>query len=903
MHRRQAEEDLDSEVEAYFEIQVERRMAGGLSREAARRAARVEFEGPEEVKERVREARMGAAIETTLRDIRYACRVLRKSPGFTAIVVLMLTLGIGANTAVFTLLDQLVLRLLPVREPERLVMIWPTATNIGSIEGERSVSYPMYQDFQRKAVAFESVFCRYDTPAAVSFGGRTERAYGELVSGNYFQALGVRPVLGRVFSPEADDRIYKGHPVVVLSYVYWRNRFGADPQMVGRKILVNKFPMEVVGVAAPGFAGLDPSRSRDFWAPVLMSPVMTPDERENRMADRHAQWLQVLARLKPGYTVASARASLQPLFHQILEQEASDGTVSKLSRQDRDRYLSRKALVETAATGYSDMRQRYSTSLIVLMAMAALILLIACSNVASLLIARATARQKEIAVRLAVGAGRRALIRQLLAESFLLSLSAAVLGLALSGATTRALLDMLPGGATLMLRAEPDSRILLFSIGVALVTGLTFGLAPAFQGTRLDLAVTLKDLGGATAGNGRSARLRRALVTVQVALSSLLLVGAGLFAKTLINLKNAHTGFENIGHLVAFQVDPESAGYNVQRIGAFYADVLGELRHTPGVQSAAYAVVPVLQGFYSRWRFAVEGHQAKEGDDMLANMNLVSPGYFRTMGLRLVAGRDFDEGDRFTGANAAQMPSVVIVNRKFAERFFGKDGAIGRHIGNGGSGGQSLGMRIVGVVEDSQDEGPRQDAQLQVFWAQAEAPVPVPAFFYVRTSTAPAAMFATLRRIVAKLDPSLPVMDMKTLGAQLDETLSSERLIASLSATFGGLATVLAAFGLYGVMAFVVARRTKEIGLRMALGSPRQLVLWLVLREALLLAACGLAIGIPCAWLLTRWVSAELFGVAPADAWTFATSTAVLGLVAVLAGFAPAQRASMIDPIAALRHE
>jgi len=665
---------------------------------------------------------------------------------------------------------------------------------------------------------------------------------------------------------------------------------------------VNSYPMEIVGVAAPGFAGLDPAASPQLWVPIQMKPLMTPGDDD--LGNRRSHWVQVFARLKPEYTVESARASLQPLFHQILEQELGEPELNRFSEFDRNRFMRRTAAVETAATGYSWMRERYTTALIVLMAMAGLILLVACSNVASLLIARAVARQKEIAVRLAIGASRKTLMGHLLVESTLLSLAGAALGLVLAGWATAGLLSMLPGGGdTLLLRAEPDLRILLFSIAVALVTGVLFGLAPAMQATKLDLFAALKQAAGAMAGSGGSARLRKSLVTAQVALSFLLLMGAGLFTRTLINLKNAPTGFEGIGKLITFQVDPAKLGYSVPRIRSFYEDMLRDIRATPGVSSAGYSVVPVFQGYHWSGPFSVEGHQAKDGEDTNAHKNIISPGYLQTMGLRLLAGRDFDGRDRFRGGDAQQMPSVALVNRSFAEHFFGNESPLGRHIGQGTSSDTKLNIRIIGMVEDSLYDSPRDGVPPQVFYAHSEAPFPLRAYFYVRTVAEPAAVFPTLRRIVAKLDPSMPVDDMKTLATQLDETLSTERLIAVLSMVFGALATVLAALGLYGVMAFVVTRRTKEIGLRMALGAPRSEVLWLVLREVLVLVGAGLAAGIPVAYLLSRYVSAQLFGVAPTDVWTCAAAIAILCMVAAISAFLPARRASAIDPITALRYE
>jgi predicted permease len=899
---RKPDGEFDDEMRAHLRLLTDRYIGQGMTLGDADSAARRQFGNTGLLREDRREMQTFRPLETLWRDVRYGARQLRLNPLFTTIAVLSLALGIGANTAVFTLLDQLVLRLLPVQDPERLVMIWSTGPHMGGNNGPRSASYPMYQDFQRKAEAFEFVFCRFETPSSITLEGTTERGNAELVSGNFFQALRAGPAIGRVFSPEADDRVYKGHPSVVLSHQYWLNRFAGDPGVVGRKILVNNYPMEIVGVSAAGFAGLDPASSPDIRVPILMTPLMTPGRDD--LGNRRSQWIQMFARLKPGYTVDSAQASLQPLFHQILQQEVGEPALRRLSPNDRERFLKRSALVETGASGYSGLRQQYSTALIVLMGMAGLILVIACSNVASLLTARAVARQKEMAVRLAIGAGRNSLIRQLLVESVLLSMAGAALGLALSIVATRGLLSMLPArGATLMLRAEPDARILLFSIGVALGTALLFGVAPALQATKLDLVTTLKDVVGAVTGGGGSARFRKVLVTAQVALSFLLLMGAGLFAKTLANLKNTHTGFEGARNLVSFQVDPAKNGYSVGRTRTFYSDALAEIRAMPGVRSAAYAMWPLLNGREWDLTVVVDGHRAEPGEDMQVFYNLVSPGYWQAMGVPLLQGRDFDERDRVDGGDDPQPWNVAIVNREFAEHYFGARNPIGRLIGCCHGPGTQPAIRIVGVVENSLFAGPRSGVRRQVFLPYLESASPAGVTFYVSTTKPSAAISGTLRGIVAKLDGSMPVYGLKTLESQLDETLSTERLIASLSGVFGLLATVLAALGLYGVMAFVVARRTREIGLRMALGAPRSGVLWLVMREVMVFLGGGLVAGVAGAYALSRYVTSQLFGVTPADVWTAAASIAVLGIVATVAGFVPARRASAIDPVTALRYE
>jgi predicted permease len=828
-------------------------------------------------------------------DLRFALRSLRRSPLFTLVAVASLALGIGANTAIFTLIDQLMLRLLPVSRPEQLVMIWSTGPHIGNNRGGRMASYPMYQDFQKKAQAFSSVFCRFSTAVSLSFSGQTERVNAELVSGNYFQALGVRPAIGRVFSPEEDDRVYKGHPSVVLSHEYWVTRFAANQNVIGQKLLVDNYPMTIVGVSAPGFTGLDPARSTQIRIPIQMKPLMTPGWDD--LGERRSQWIQVFARMKAGFTVASAQASLQPLFTQILREELTRPEMKDISAYNRDRFLERKIRMEPAGNGYSEMRRSYSTALTVLMCMVALVLLIACFNVANLMIARAISRQKEVAVRLAVGASRWQLLRQLWIESMALSLAGGAVGLFLAVVIIRGLLHFLPGDAsTLTLRAEPDLRILAFNAALALLTGVLFGLAPALQSLKVDLWNTLKDVVGAVSGGG-SVRLRKTLVTAQVAFSFLLLVGSGLFVRTLANLKQTNAGFQGMDNLVTFQVDPALNGYNIPRLQAFYRQLLDKVRATPGVKSAGFAMVPVLSGDEWDSTMSVEGHKNLDNEDNQAFMNGVSSEYFKTMGVPLLAGRDFN--DRDTGKKI----TAAIVNRKFATHFFGDKSPLGRHVGFGGGPKSKLDMEIVGVTEDSLYEGPREGVHRQVFVPFSQSDYPAGVGFYVRTSVNSQSLFTALRREVRELDAGMPVYDMKTLERQLDETLSTERLIAVLSAAFGLLATVLAALGLYGVMAFMVARRTKEIGLRMALGAAQGQVVWMVMRETLVLIAAGLAIGIPAALATSKYVSTQLFGVKATDIASAAAALIILAVVAAGAGFLPARRAATIDPIQALRYE
>ena len=831
---------------------------------------------------------------TSLADLRLAVRGFRRSPLFSTVAILSLALGIGANTAIFTLIDQILLRTLPVTAPEQLVMLYQRGSHNGSNMGSRMHSYPIYQDLQQRAEPLAEVLCRRLVPASVSIDNRTERVEAEMVSGNFFSMLGVKPALGRVFNSREDDQTYQGHPAVVLSYDYWSNRFARDPTVLGRKILVNDYPMEIVGVSARGFAGLDPAQSPHIRVPVLMKPAMVPDWGWVHMDDRRVRWVQVFGRLKPGYTVQSAKGPLQGLFTQIRTYEMTLAAAKEWSAFSRERFMKGELLVESAATGYSGLRNDFSTALVVLMGMVGLVLLIACANVANLLIARGFMRQKELAVRLSLGASRGRLVRQLLVESLVLSFAGGLAGLALAVVLTQGLLALVPSGSQpLLISAHPDVRILGFTFCLTLATGVVFGLLPALRASRPDPWTTLKDTVGSIAGAGGSLFLRKGLVTAQVALSFLLLFGAGLFVRSLQNLKTTDTGV-GLDNLVTFQLSPALSGYTETRAVQFNQELLERLGSAPGVKSVAMAAVPILAGNEWDSSMAVEGHPAADGEDMQAFMNALSPGYFDTMRIPFLEGRDFRRSD------VVEQSTVAIVNRRFAEHFFMGKSALGKHVGWGSGPKSKLTIEIIGVVADSLYEGPREGVRRQVFlpnWGRnSEA-------FYVRTNTQSSSAYGVIRSAVKQLDASMPVYEMKTLEAQLDETLLTDRRIALLSAGFGLLATLLASIGLYGVMAFVVARRRKELGIRLALGAQPGLVIWMVMREVLLLLTIGLALGVPAAMALGRFVSTQLYGIHANDPWMAGWTMLLLTVVSAAAGLIPAHRASRIDPILALRYE
>ena len=827
-------------------------------------------------------------------DLRLAVRGLFRSPLFATVAILSLALGIGANTAIFTLIDQILLRKLPVERPEELVMLYQQGPHSGSNMGSRAHSYPIYQEFQKRAEPLSEVAARRLLSASVAVDNQTERVEAELVSGNFFSMLGVKPVVGRVFNSQEDDQVYQGHPVVVLSHEYWTRRFAADPAVVGRKILVNNYPMIIVGVSAEGFHGVDPTRSPQIRVPILMKEAMAPAWAWVNMADPRTRWVQLFARLKPGFTLESAQAQLQALFLQIRAHEMTLEGAKNWTPYIRDQFMKGQLRVGRADIGYSPLRNDFSTALVVLMCMVGLVLLIACANVANLLIARGFMRQKEIAVRLSIGASRGQLVRQLLAESLVLSIAGGALGVFVAVALTRGLLALVPtDGQPLLVQATPDLRVLAFTSALTLITGIVFGLLPALRASRPDPWSTLKDTVGAVSSPGGSLFLRKGLVIAQVALSFLLLFGAGLFVQSLQNLKGTDTGVA-LDNLVAFQLSPALSGYDDQRGVTFYEQLLDRLRSAPGVKSAGLAAVAILAGDEWDSSMSVEGHTAADGEDMQAFMNSLSPGYFETMGVRLLEGRDF------TRLDAKREATVAVVNRKFAEHFFPGQSAVGRHIGWGTGPESKLTIEIVGVAENSLYEGPREGVRRQVFvpnWGKGGAAI------YVRTTVPSSSAYGVIRNEVKQLDAAMPVYGLKTVEGQLDETLLTDRLIAMLSAGFGLLATVLASVGLYGVMAFVVARRRRELGIRLALGAEPASVVWLVMKEVLVLLGIGLAVGVPAALGLGRYVSSQLYGIEPNDPFIAVSTLVLLALVSAAAGLIPARRASRIDPIMALRYE
>ena len=828
-------------------------------------------------------------------DLRFALRTLAKSPGFTLIVVLTLALGIGANTAIFTLMDQVMLRTLPVNEPERLVVLDGPGAFSGSTHNHSDLltplSHPMFEHLRDENTVFAGVLAHYTAEVHLTVGPQTDNVNADLVSGTFFDVLGVKPAAGRLFTAE-DDRTPGGHPVVVLGHGFWTRRFAADPKVVGQSVSVNSHPMTVIGVAGPGFHGVEVGESVDVYVPLMMQAEVLPTWRRG-LGDWRTRWLTVMARLRDGVSRESAQTGLGVLYAQLLQEDLQHSEIK--SERVRKAFVAKQVELLPGGRGTSGLRDRSKTPLLVLMGMVGLVLLIACANVANLLLARASSRQKEIAVRLALGAGRGRLVRQLLVESLVLSIAGGAVGIVFAAWTGDLLIRALPvENATRIFSVEPNLRVGLFALGLSLLTGLVFGLVPAWQSTRPALAATLKHEAGSVMGGTGAFRFRKGLVITQVALSLLLLIGAGLFTRSLINLRSLHPGFET-ERLLAFSVDPSLNGYDLARRFALFEQIQQELEAEPGVRSASMAEEPLMTDSNSSSTVVVKGYEAKEGENMNPNFNGVGPEFFTTLGIPLVAGREFTSADRM------EAPRVAVVNETFARYFFGDTDPLGRRFALGRE--RDKEITIVGVAKSGKAASLREQPLRYVYLPYLQETGVGALTFYVRSTIPPEALGPRVRQVVRLIDSTLPVTELKTMTTQIRESLFVERMVATLSAAFGFLATLLAAIGLYGVMSYTVSLRTREIGVRVALGADRSTLLRMVLKEVAVLALIGVAVGLPGGYGLGRLVESQLFGMTARDPLTFAAATTTLLLAAFWAGYVPAARATRVDPMVALRYE
>jgi predicted permease len=829
-----------------------------------------------------------------LGDFLYSLRILRKSPVFLSVAILSLALGIGANTAIFTLINQLILQPLPVSHPEQLVMLAGRGKHYGGNNGPDRLSFPMYQEIRDKNQVFIGMFCTYPATVSASFEGRTELIGADFVSGNFFPVLGIGAAVGRVLTA-SDDLHQGGHPLAVLSNGYWRSHFNADRSIVGKQIVVNGRALTIIGVSPAGFDGVEPGRAPQIRIPITMKDDL-PRSDFPRLNNDRFRWVQVFGRLKPDISMEKAQAGLQPLFHQILNREVTEQPFSKASPFVKQEFLRMWMEVMPGSTGRSNLRRIYSKPLFALMGIVALVLLIACSNLANLLIARASARQKEIAIRLALGSGRSKLIRQLLVETFVLAVAGGSLGVGLAVMIDRALIAFLPAGRTpISLTSTPDGTVLGFTCAISLLSSILFGLVPALQSTKPKVSDALKDQASSVIRGG-SAGMRKGLVVAQVSLSLVLLIGAGLFQQSLRNLKTLNPGFD-VKNLLAFDVNPTLSRYDPKWTMDYYRRLRDMLSTLAGVESHVFAVMPVLENNeWDNW-VTIEGYTAKEDERPDPHMQFCTPGFFKTLKIPVLLGRDFTDRD------TAGAPKVGIVNQKFVNRYFGGAEPLGRHVGMGIDPGTKLDIQIIGVVGDTKYENLRDEMPYELYVPSDQQTFANGGTVYVRAPGDPARLFDTLLAEVRGVDASVPVYNMRTVEDQMEISLLTDRLLATLSSVFGVLAALLAALGLYGVMAFTVERRTREFGIRMALGARRASVLGMVMSETLSLTGIGVAIGLASGYAVTRLIRAQLFGVDPTNLLTLAAASLGIAAVTALAGYLPARRATVIDPMNALRWE
>jgi predicted permease len=854
-------------------------------------------------------------MQTLWQDVRYGLRMLAKNPGFATIAVLTLALGIGANTAIFSILDSVLLRALPVPNPGELsILTDPDAhgSSFGSEGGERSqLAYSEFQYLREHNEVFSHIFAADSQlpEVVVRIGAgsansqaRTESVHVLLVSGDYFDTLGAKPAAGRVFTPEV-DRARGGAPVAVISYAFWKRRFGLDPSALERTIQVRSSSFEIVGVTQPGFFGETVGQAPDVWLPITMADAIYPGRdllspSPQGLLNQHL-WLQAMGRRKPGITNSQANASLNLAFKRLIESLINPG----VTEQARREFLDQRLKVQSAARGASTVHEAFSEPLKFLMALVGLVLLIACANVANLLLARGAARQKEFVMRLAMGADRFRLVCQLLTESLLLAILAACAGIFVAFWADSLLLRMVQGVASgpsaIQLNLQPDARVLGFTLLVTLLTTVLFGLFPSLHATNLDLAGRMKSNVSGTAcckSPIRRLPLSKALVVAQVAFSLVLLVAAGLFVHSLAKLSHMDLGY-NRENLLLFRIDASAGGYKATATTGLYQDLLARISALPGMRGVTMSHDGLFNGAESADPIAVEGYTAKFGEEMHSRFDAVGPGYFSTVGIPILLGREITAQDSAGGLRAA------VVNETFARRFFPNTNPIGKHIrdtypGNPGD------CVVVGVAADAKYNSMREKTPPRIYlplfnpmWEQNSAA------FEVRTFADAASVSAALRSAVQEVSPSLPPINIHTMTGLIDATLQTDRFIEQLSSAFGLLAILLAGIGLYGLMAYNVARRTSDIGIRMALGAAPGDVRWQVVRETLVLVFVGIAIGIPAALAGTRLVRSMLFGLGFADPIVVVAAAGLLAVVAVLAGFLPARRASQVDPIVALRYE
>jgi predicted permease len=900
--------EVDDELEFHLEMRTRKLIAAGHSPEAARQEALRQFGDVTSVRqtcvtldmERDRAMRRIDFVDELRQDLAYAFRTLRRNPAFAGVIVLMLALGIGANTAIFTLINAVVLRPLPVASPERLVAIGET-DRIGSLSvstGPQAdiISYPLYVDIRDNNRVVSGLLAsgrtgRLDVIVGDS-GTTAEHPRGRFVSGNYFSVLGVPALIGRTFSGE-EDRSIGGSPVTVISHGYWTRRFDRDPSVIGRTVLVNGTRLTIIGVTPVYFAGEVVGQQLDLWIPVTMQAALNPNQQ--LLDNRGASWLLLLGRLEPGVTLQQAQAELPPLMRRlILAGGSANGPVTE--EQLRDVEIS----IGPGAKGFSRIRATYAVPLYTLMAGVGVLLLVICSNVANLMLARAVTRTREMSVRMAIGAGRFRLVRQLLTESVVLALLGAVAGLGLAWGGSRLLLALAADGSNAIpLETRLDPLVLTFTLAVSLIAVLLCGMIPALRASRVELASTLRAQaqavrGGALGGHGNRPSIGRVLVGANVALSLILLIGAALLVRSLQRVQGVDAGLDR-DHLLIVDVDAITRGYKGDRRSELAIQLAERLSRLPGVRGVSYSENGIFSGSESAYTFQVPGFTAREPSDSSANSDQVGPGYVRALGARLLQGREFDERDR---AGAAK---VAMINETMARFYFGRDNPIGRTLRFD----DTLDIQIVGVIADTRDHDLKGEPvrRMYVPYLQRLLGDPANLILEVRTSGAPANLTNAVRREILAVDPDLVIESIDPLSTLMRQSIREQRLVARLGSGFGALALALAAIGLYGILTYAISRRTGEIGLRVALGAQRSDVVNMVLLDALRLVLAGIVVGVPLALGSARLLRSQLHGVSPTDPAATALGLVVLMLSATIAALLPALRAARVPPMVALRQE
>ena len=894
--RRKLDSQLDEEVRAHLDELAAEYMRRGATPDQARRAARRAFGGVEQMREQHRDGRGFRWVEDAWRDVRYAVRMLRRDRALAAIAVITLALGIGANTALFSVIDALMLRRLPVTRPDELRLF--TIARSTPIPGV-SFSYPLYEDFQTKADAFSGVIAAGNVnPMRVAMGGEgsgTDVARSQGVSGNFFSVLNVAAAAGRVLVPSDDDATVPVAPAV-LSDGFWARRFGRDPSVVGRRITINDVPFTIVGVTPGGFHGVEVGADPDIWWPTRLMPRLL-NAPPGMMSRRNVSSWRVIGRLRPGADETRAATQANALFQTDLAGRLEQRLTRPMTPSERRALTEQSVRLEPAAAGWTNLRWEFERPLLVLMIVVGMVLLVACANVANLLLARAAVRRREIAVRMALGSGRSRLVRQLVTESVLLAGLGGVLGLGVAFFGSR-LIPSLMVDQNLTLLVGPDLRVLTFAAIVSIASAFVVGLMPALTATRVNVTPVLNERARGAGTGGRFA-LHNTIVVTQVALSVIVLVGAGLFVRTLTNLLRLDTGFDR-QHLTVFDLQPPNR-YDAARRTAVYQAVIDGLQRSPE-SKASYSFFGLLSGNGWSDRFDIPGYVPQPDEQMEAQGMIVSPGFFEATGTRMLLGRGFDRADE-------QSPvRVAVVNQTMARRFGAQPVSLRFTMG----GFPNEAFEIVGVAADSKYRRLRQEAQetqpafylpvsqapgasmaARLGWPQVE----------LRTSPAVSGVETMIREVVREVDPAVAVTELRSMSAVIDRTIAQEKMLARLAAWLGVLALVLGAIGIYGVRAYTVNQRTGEIGLRLALGATAAQVFRLIVGQGVAVTALGIVIGLASAAVLTRYVGSLLFGVQPHDPATFAVVTAVFIAVAMLGSYAPARRAAHLDPATTLRSE